>query len=249
PIKVKIAVTASELNDLRVIMNDATAVAAWRSAKLEQIRRTIRLTTEAFCSTVLTTGSLTWPKQLEGGRRETYSIDYGDPLTHTLGTKLAADSKISDVYDLLIIMEEKIQMAGVGGSADFWCGKDVFKALMDMVQGYRSTADQRMIKVELGAGWISIGGYVIHVLNETYPDPEGQWVPKLNTKTLMAVAKDVPGTIWYCALDSISANLAALPMHIVPIQSLDDSSLTLIAQSKPVPVRPPKATCLCVAVA
>ena len=48
PIKVKIAVTASELNDLRVIMNDATAVAAWRSAKLEQIRRTIRLTTEAL---------------------------------------------------------------------------------------------------------------------------------------------------------------------------------------------------------
>ena len=48
PIKVKVAVTASELNDLRVIMNDATAVAAWRSAKIEQIRRTVRLTTEAM---------------------------------------------------------------------------------------------------------------------------------------------------------------------------------------------------------
>ena len=110
PVKVKVAVTASELNDLRVIMSDATAVAAWRSAKLEQIRRTVRLTTEAMCATVLTTGSISWPKQLEGGRTETYSIDYGDPLTHTLGTKLAADSKISEVYDLLVTMEEKIQM-------------------------------------------------------------------------------------------------------------------------------------------
>lgn len=250
PIKVKVAVTASELNDLRVIMNDATAVAAWRSAKIEQIRRTVRLTTEAMCATVLTTGSISWPKQLEGGRSETYTIDYGDPLTHTLGTKLAADSKISDIYDLLTEMEEKIQMAGVGGSVDFWCGKDVFKVLMDMAQGYLSTADQRMIRVELGAGQVSIGGYVIHVLSETYPEPaSGTWVPKLNAKTLMAVARDVPGTIWYCALDSISANLAALPMHIIPIQSLDDSSITLIAQSKPVPARPPKATCMCVAVA
>lgn len=145
PVKVKVAVTASELNDLRVIMNDATAVAAWRSAKLEQIRRTVRLTTEAMCATVLTTGSISWPKQLEGGRTETYSIDYGDPLTHTLGTKLAADSKISEVYDLLVTMEEKIQMAGVGGSAEFWCGKDVFKVLMDMAQGYLSTADRKSV--------------------------------------------------------------------------------------------------------
>lgn len=209
PIKVKVAVTASELNDLRMIMSDATAVAAWRSAKIEQIRRTVRLTTEAMCATVLTTGSISWPKQLEGGRSETYTIDYGDPLTHTLGTKLAADSKISDVYDLLVAMEENIQMAGVGGSADFWCGKDVFKVLMDMAQGYLSTADQRMIRVELGAGQASIGGYVIRVLSETYPEPaSGTWVPKLNAKTLMAVARDVPGTIWYCALDSISAGLA-----------------------------------------
>ena len=147
-------------------------------------------------------------------------------------------------------MEEKIQMAGVGGSAEFWCGKDVFKVLMDMAQGYLSTADQKMIRVELGAGQITIGGYVIHVLSETYPEPaSGTWVPKLNAKTLMAVARDVPGTIWYCALDSISAGLAALPLHIGPIQAQDDSGITLIAQSKPVPARPPKATCLCVAVA
>lgn len=65
----------------------------------------------------------------------------------------------------------------------------------------------------------------------------------------MAVAKDVPGHDLVLRPRRISANLAALPLHIVPIQSLDDSSITLIAQSKPVPARPPKATCLCVAVA
>ena len=106
------------------------------------------------------------------------------------------------------------------------------------------------IRIELGAGKITIGGYVITSLSETYPDPvSGEWVPKLNAKTLMAVATDVPGTIWYCALDSISANNAALPLHIIPIQSQDDSGYTLIAQSKPVPGRSPKSVCLCTAVA
>ena len=250
PIKVKLSITASELNDLRVIMNNAQAIEAWRAAKLDQIRRTIRLTTEGMSATMLTTGKISWPVQLEGGRSETFSFDYGSPLSHTLTTKLSASSKISDLYDILVDMEEKVRMAGVGSTVGFWCGRAVFKTIMDMAQGYLSTANMQTIRIELGAGKITIGGYTITSLSETYPDPtSGEWVSKLNAKTLMAVGTDVPGTIWYCALDSISANNAALPLHIVPMQALDDSGYTLIAQSKPVPGRSPKSVCLCTAVA
>ena len=45
PVKVKIPVTASELNDLRVIFGDQAAVTAWRTRKIDQIRRTVRDTT------------------------------------------------------------------------------------------------------------------------------------------------------------------------------------------------------------
>ena len=48
PVKVKIPVTASELNDLRVIFGDQAAVTAWRTRKIDQIRRTVRDTTEAM---------------------------------------------------------------------------------------------------------------------------------------------------------------------------------------------------------
>ncbi len=53
----------------------------------------------------------------------------------------------------------------------------------------------------------------------------------------MAIATDVPGTIWYCAIDSISANNSAVPLHIVPIQRDDDSGITLIGQAKPMPAK------------
>lgn len=249
PIKVKLSVTASELNDLRVIMNNAQAIEAWRAAKIDQIRRTVRQTTEAMSATMLTTGKVAWPVRLEGGRSETYTIDYGAPLSHTLSSKLTAASKVSVLYELLVDMEEKVQRAGVGGDIAFWCGRDVFKIILDMAQGYLSTADPKPISIKLSAGKVTVGGYAIQVLHESYPDPvSGDWVRKLNPKTLMAVAVDSPGTIWYCALDSVSAGNAALPMHIVPIQAQDDSGYTLIAQSKPVPGRSPKSVCLCTAV-
>ncbi len=77
----------------------------------------------------------------------------------------------------------------------------------------------------------------------------GKWVPKLGPKLLMAVAVDVPGIIWYCAIDSISAKNAAVPLHIVPVARDDDTGITLIGQAKPLPARPSRATCLCAAVA
>ena len=61
PIKVQIPVTASELNDLRVIFGNKAALTAWRTRKVDQIRQTVRNTVEGMCSVVASTGKLTWP--------------------------------------------------------------------------------------------------------------------------------------------------------------------------------------------
>lgn len=37
----------------------------------------MRNTVEGMCSVVASTGKLTWPWTMEGGRREVYEIDYG----------------------------------------------------------------------------------------------------------------------------------------------------------------------------
>ena len=211
PVKVKIPVTASELNDLRVIFGDQAAVTAWRTRKIDQIRRTVRDTTEAMCAVVASTGKLTWPVELEGGHQETYEVDYGQLLTYEPAAKLTAGSRLPDVYKLL---------------------------------------RDKPYRVSLEQGRVVVGGYTIRFMDETYPNPqdETEWLPKLNPKVLLAVATNQPGKVWYCAIDSISANNAATPLHIVPVARQDDSGIMLIGQAKPLPARPSRASCKAVVV-
>lgn len=244
PIKVQIPVTASELNDLRVIFGDKAALTAWRTRKVDQIRQTVRNTVEGMCSVVMSTGKLTWPVDL-GGRREVYEIDYGPLLTHEPAAKLTTASKLPDVYRLLRDMELAVKKAGLGGSVEFWAGSEVVAVLLGIVEQYMSTTESRPYRMELEEGRIRVGGYVIHFMDETYPNPEddGEWLPKLEARALLAVAKNQPGKVWYCAIDSISANNAATPLHIVPVARQDDSGIMLIGQAKPLPARPSRASC------
>lgn len=245
PVKVKIPVTASELNDLKVIFGNQVAVAAWRTRKIDQIRRAVRDTTEAMCAVVAATGKLTWPVELEGGHRETYEVDYGPLLSYTPAAKLTAESRLPDVYRLLREMEQEVRHAGLGGNVEFWAGSDVVAVLLGIVETYTSTTESKPYRVALEQGRVMVGGYTIRFMDETYPNPEDEteWLPKLDPKTLLAVAKTQPGKVWYCAIDSISANNAATPLHIVPVPRQDDSGITLIGQAKPLPARPSRATC------
>lgn len=250
PIKIKVPITASELNDLRGFLGNTVSLEAWRANKLDYIRKTMRNTTEGMSTTVLTTGKLAWPTQLEGGRIQNYEIEYGTPLAHTPDEVLTATTDLRGLYKLLRAMELKVRMAGLGGKIEFWAGSDVSLTLLEIMDAYTSRIDSAPYRLELGQGRISVGAYTIHFMDETHPDPlSGEWLPKLNPKVLMAVATDVPGSVFYCAIDSVSANNAAVPLHIVPVKRDDDTGMTLIAQSKPVPVRSPKAVCLCAAVA
>ena len=250
PVKVKIPVTASELNDLKVIFGNQAAVSAWRTRKIDQIRRTVRDTTEAMCAVVASTGKLTWPVELEGGHRETYEVDYGPLLSYTPAAKLTAASKLPDVYKLLRDMELEVKKAGLGGNVEFWAGSDVVSALLGIVEQYTSTMESKPYRVSLEQGRVMVGGYTIRFMDETYPNPEDEteWLPKLDAKPLLAVATNQPGKVWYCAIDSISANNAATPLHIVPVARQDDSGIMLIGQAKPLPARPSRASCKAVVV-
>lgn len=249
PVKVKVNVSASELNDLRVIMQQPQAVEAWRKNKIEQIRKAARNTVEAMCTVVLNTGKVSWPVQLEGGRTETYEVDYGTIHQYSLTEKLSETSKLSDIYKILRDMDKIIKQGGIGGKISFMAGSDVVSVLLNLADASRTTLEKNPYRLELSEGKIIIGSYAIHFMDETYPDPlSSQWLPKLDPKTLLAVATEQSGAIYYCAIDSISANNAATAMHIVPVVRDDDSGITLIGQTKPLPVRVSKGTCRCIAV-
>ncbi|CAK7024548.1 MAG: hypothetical protein DELT_02526 [Desulfovibrio sp.] len=249
PVKVKVNVSASELNDLQAMLQSPQAVEAWRRNKIDKIRTTARDTTEGVATVVLNTGKVSWPVQLEGGRTEAYEVDYGPIHTYTPLALITADSKPSELYRLLREMELKIKQSGIGGKVEFYAGSDVTAVLLDFADKRVTTTDEKTIRVKLGDGYVEVGKYKIHFMDETYPEPlKGEWLPKIEPKALFAVAVDQPGTVWYCAIDSISANNAATPLHVVPVARDDDSGITLIGQTKPLPARTSKATCKAIVV-
>ena len=155
PIKVQIPVSASELNDLRVLFGNKAALTAWRTRKVDQIRQTVRNTVEGMCSVVASTGKLTWPVELEGGRRHVYEIDYGPLLSFEPEAKLTTASRLSDVYRLLRGMELEVRKAGLGGSVEFWAGPDVAAVLLGIVERYSSTAENRPYPLFLEEGGVA----------------------------------------------------------------------------------------------
>ncbi|MBQ7607489.1 MAG: major capsid protein [Desulfovibrionaceae bacterium] len=251
PVKVKIPVTASELNDLKVIFGNQAAVSAWRIRKVDQIRKAVRDTTEGMCAVVATTGKLTWPVELDGGGRETYEVDYGSLLSYTPAALLTTSSKLPDVYKLLRGMELVVKQAGLGGNVEFWAGSDVVAVLLGIVEQYVSTTENRPYRLTLEQGKVCVGNYVIHFMDETYPSPEDKttWLPKMPAKAIFCVATNQQGSVWYCAIDSISNNNQPTTLHIVPVVRDDDSGIMLIGQAKPLPARPSKATCKAIVVA
>lgn len=244
PIKPFINVTAADLNDLRSLMGNQAAVNAWRTKKIDQLRKAARITTEGMASVVAATGKISWPLELSNGRTGVYEIDFGQIPAAAGLTPITNTSKTSDIYSALIDMETQINMNGYGGKITFFAGRKVFLTLVDIVENRTTYTNNNSVTAKLDAGKIIIGGYEIYSMTETYPTPDKQWVSKLDSKTLLAVAADIPGYVYYCALDSISANNQPLPMHIVPVVNEDDSGIKLIAQSKPVPMRPSKASCI-----
>jgi hypothetical protein len=253
PIKPAVEVTAAELNDLRTLLagNSTVSINAWRDGKIDLLRRLVRDTTEAMASVVLYKGKVDWPQHESA--RANYVVDYGATLNYVLSGKLTGDSKVSAVFRLLTAMRGEIRKNGIGGKVAFHAGTDVFMALMDVCQGYASTAKGENIRVDLDEkdqGVIRIGGYSIMLMDETYKHPKtGEWVEKLNPKALVAFSTDVPGKIFYCAIDSISAQNASVPFHVVAEALPGDSGIKLFAQSKPLPARNSKSTCTCLAVA
>lgn len=253
PVKPSIEVTAAELNDLRLILGNAAALETWRTSKVDSLRRLVRDTTEAMASVVLYTGKVNWPSRIDGGGHENYVIDYGPVLTHTPAAMLTGDSRASAAYNLLLAMRTAIRQAGIGGKVAFHAGSDVFSVLLDICQAWTSTADSGQgLRVEIGQeqGKLVIGGFAVTLMDEAYPHPiTGQWTNKLEPKALVAYATDVPGKVWYCAIDSISAANAATPFYVVPEPLPGDSGFRLIAQSKPLPARNPKTICKAIVVA
>lgn len=240
PVKPSKDITGQDLNNLRMILAEKASLDAWTRDITAYLRDTCRFTTEGIAATALT-GTISWPVKIDGGW-DTYEVEFGTPY-RVDPAKLFTESgtKIADIYEALSDMETAIQDGGYGGEIEFFAGKAAYQTIYGIVADYKSTAK---LKVEVGAGHINVGGYVVKKMSEKYRNPKtGTMVSKVPAGEIVAYAKDAPAKVIYCALDDVDAKLQPYPFFPKPVKLPEGNGYRIIGQSKPLPARSPKSIC------
>jgi hypothetical protein len=240
PIRPSDDLTAKDLNDFK-LLDPKAGRQTWINNKIDMLRRTVRLTTEALCAQALT-GAINYPLRLDGGGWDTYNVAYGSPLSFTPAKAWdAADIKIKDVYSDLLDMQLLIQDNGWGSELEIWAGKTAYKALVGLAD---SSTPKDKIRVELKEGGLAIAEFLVKVRAETYKNPQtGAAVKMVADNQIVVIGKDGGQRLFYCAVDDLEANLLPMPFFVKPIERQDPSGVRLVAESKPFPAPNIHAIC------
>jgi len=233
--------TAADMNRLKNL--DEKSIQARLAMVDDNLRRICRTTTEAIASTSLT-GTITWPVALEGGGSDIYQVQFGSPESYTPDVLWDnANAKVRQVFNDLQEMETIVQDSGYGGTVKFWAGKDVYNQLLALTEVYAENPKAKL-RVEVSAAGITLGGFTIKKMAETYVHPTTKAAtPKVPKNKIMAFASDAVHTLFYCALDDLDGKLAPLPYFSKPITTGDPSGIKIVGRSKPFPVPVVKAIC------
>lgn len=237
-------VGAKELNDIKILGDVGRE--NWVNRKIDLQRQAVQKTTGALACQSLS-GKLSYPIRLEGGNLDTWEVDFGD--VQTASVPLVWDDAsitIGSVWSGLLLQKKAIQRnSGYGTNIEWYAGDNAFIALMNLITAMAN--DKRIdsaINVSITESYINIGGFKIMHADGGYTDlATDAWVDCVETDTVKAIATDAPFTLFYCALDSIKANLEGLPFFVDTVLKEDPEGYKIIGMSKPVPVPIPLAIC------
>lgn len=240
PIEASTFLDATKLNNLKLL--DKSGIQMWVNDEIDDIRRTIRWTTEALAAQSLT-GSISYPMKTANGY-DTYTVTFGEPVSYTPPTLWSDTSiTIAKILKDLIEIAKKIKENGYGRQIAWLAGSDVFITLAEKVIALNAKNDRFNATVTENS--INIAGFVIELASGFYKDPQtGNVVDVIDSKKLYAVALDAPFTLYYCAIDDLDANLLPMPLYVMAQKKQDPSGYKIIGKSKPLPVPVPKAICI-----
>lgn len=244
PVRIHTNVSAKELNDLKLIGEESRE--SWATRRQEAMRKTVRLSTEIMSAQAVMDGKINYPLLQSNGQYAVYQVTYNRGQSIQTVNVAAADkwnaaeATLVKVHKLLRTMANQLDNAGFGGEKVIYAGIDAFDALLTLIEG----TDKPKVPVKVrDDGTISMGGFIITEMAEAYSDPKtGATVNKLAPGEIRMISMGHSGLI-YGAVDDLDANLQALPMFIKPIEQKNPSGYQLVAESKPLPVVAPQATC------
>ena len=235
PVLVNKTISAADLNRIKAL--SSTGQRVWLRNTIDYIRKTTRKTAEALCAQSLS-GKIEFAMKTDDGI-DTYSIDYGSPLSVS-DTLDIANASLAEVYLYLSDLAQKIEENGGGSDIQFRVGRTAYAGILKLAIG----VDKPGIDLQIGQNSITIGGYVVKRYASRYYDPKTkQYKDVIGPKVIKAVAMDGGFAFRYLAIDDVDAGLQALPIWINSVKQSDPSGYKVIGQSKPLPIPAVKSIC------
>ena len=199
---------------------------------IDKLRRSARKTTEAMAIQSIT-GKIEYDIRNADSSMDVYKVDFGTPESIAIAKKWdAAGTKAGDVTASIGQILDSLQKTSDGADIIHLIKWDVYSALVSLAA---SLNNSDLIKVfpdyiQIGtAKFIVCSAKYYSYKNKTYKDAVAD-------KTVVSIARDDAFGLFYCALDSIDANFAALPFHVSSVKLDDPEGYKFIGKSRPMPV-------------
>lgn len=231
-------IPAQKLNDLGNLSKAEQA--AYINDKVDEMKKTIHISTEALCAQSLT-GTISYDLKTVNGGFEKYTVNFGTPQTFTPDKKWSdAACKeqmiIADIGKMCAKIQEKYPLAShfLG-----FISRDVYSQIA-VVAG--KTTGKSMVTINRDA--VFIGDVELHVVSEKYYDyTRKQSVPVIDDKKIKIVAVDAGFSLWYCTLDELDEAARKQAIGFREVIENDPQAIKIIGQSRPIPLPNTDAIC------
>jgi hypothetical protein len=199
---------------------------------IDSLRRTVRKSTEAMAIQSLT-GTIAYDIRNGDGAMDIYKVQFGSIKTIPVAKKWNDPAtKAGDVVATIGQIRQDLQKTSEGSDIVHLIGFDVYSALVTL-SGAQNNSD--LIKVF--PDYVQIGTDKFYLCSaQYYSYKDKTWVPAIAAKTVKSIARDDLFGLYYCALDSIKADFAALPFAINPVELDDPEGMKFIGNSRPMPI-------------
>lgn len=239
PVRMSENISARDLLDLKVLNN--TNQELWVKNKLDLMRRTYRKSVEGI-SAVAISGKIEWPLALSNGSFQTYTVNYGVPLSVSIEVMWNdTGSTMKDAFKGLKAMKKALKEHGYATNLEIWAGETAYETLFALADNHPAKSS---VAVKVDEAFIDVSGFKVKDRSETFRNPETKEVqPIVADDEVVMISKDAGHKLVYCAVDDLDANLQPVPFFTKPVKNDEPSAIMLIGEGKPLPIVNVKGIC------
>ena len=227
PIYLNRFTSAKDINDLLSTGLESN-MTMYLSAQVDILRRKTRRATEIMAAQSLT-GNINYKMQTEGGGLEPYEVSFG--TVPSLAQVDISSSTTGTIYKYFEALYQELNKVGYTGNVVTLAGMDVYARLVTLAADSKNTtvlADTE--------GIIIAGKFRVKPASWSYVLPgESTAIEIIGAKSVKMIDLDAPFTLFYCSLDDMDNNLAAMPFIVKPKIVDDPDGVKNVSNSKPLP--------------